>query len=116
MTLKFLQPRRHHMSAFSRRALGFPAGAALVSASLALAFGAPGAGAQPIASPPGHGKAVGGAKGDNGTVKVHSSSTPVTDPRDEPHVCVFYLDAFGFDSGQSVSWEIRSWPPTGDRA
>src|SRR5262249_5323547 len=37
------------------------------------------------------------------------------DRRDEPHVCVFYLDAFGFDPGQSVSWQIRSWPPTGDR-
>jgi hypothetical protein len=54
--------------------------------------------------------------GDNGTVKIHSSTTPVTDPRDEPHVCVFYLDAFGFDPGQSVSWQIESWPPTGDRA
>jgi hypothetical protein len=54
--------------------------------------------------------------GDNGTVKIHSSTTPVTDPRNEPHVCVFYLDAFGFDPGQSVSWQIKSWPPTGDRA
>jgi len=53
--------------------------------------------------------------GDNGTVKIHNSTTPVTDPRDEPHVCVFYLDAFGFDPGQSVSWQIESWPPTGDR-
>jgi hypothetical protein len=26
-----------------------------------------------------------------------------------------YLDAFGFDPGQSVSWSIKSWPPTGDR-
>jgi hypothetical protein len=39
----------------------------------------------------------------------------VTDRRNEPHVCVFYLDAFGFDAGQSVSWNIKSWPPTGDR-
>jgi hypothetical protein len=54
--------------------------------------------------------------GDNGTVKIHNSSTPVTDRRNEPHVCVFYLDAFGFDPGQSVSWQIKSWPPTGDRA
>jgi hypothetical protein len=30
-------------------------------------------------------------------------------------VCSFYLDAFGFDPGQSVSWQIKSWPPTGDR-
>jgi hypothetical protein len=54
--------------------------------------------------------------GDNGTVKIHRSATPVTDRRNEPHVCVFYLDAFGFDSGQSVSWQIKSWPPTGDRS
>jgi hypothetical protein len=54
--------------------------------------------------------------GDNGTVKIHNSSTPVADRRNEPHVCVFYLDAFGFDPGQSVSWQIKSWPPTGDRA
>jgi hypothetical protein len=53
--------------------------------------------------------------GNNGTVKVHRSTTPVTDRRNEPHVCVFYLDAFGFDPGQSVSWQIKSWPPTGDR-
>ncbi len=54
-------------------------------------------------------------KGDNGTVKIHRSTTPVTDRRNEPHVCVFYLDAFGFDPGQSVSWQIKSWPPTGNR-
>ena len=53
--------------------------------------------------------------GDNGTVKIHRSTTSVTDRRNEPHVCVFYLDAFGFDAGQSVSWQIKSWPPTGDR-
>ena len=52
--------------------------------------------------------------GDNGTVKIHDSATAATDPRNEPHVCVFYLDAFGFDPGQSVSWQIKSWSPTGD--
>ena len=40
----------------------------------------------------------------------------MTDPRNEPHVCVFYLDAFGFDPAQSVTWQIQSWPPTGDRS
>ena len=39
-----------------------------------------------------------------------------SDPRNEPHVCIFYLDAFGFDPDQSVSWRIKSWPPAGDRA
>ena len=74
---------------------------ALMIIGLTLAIAAPGA--------------AGAARnGDNGTVKIHSSTTPVTDPRDEPHVCIFYLDAFGFDPGQSVSWQIESWPPTGN--
>jgi hypothetical protein len=94
-----------------RANLTFAAGAALVATSLTLPFGAPSAGAQPAAPPTGHGK----SPGDNGTVKIHNSTTPVTDPRDEPHVCVFYLDAFGFDPSQSVSWQIKSWPPTGNR-
>ena len=37
------------------------------------------------------------------------------DRRNQPHVCSFYLDAFGFDPAQPVSWQIKSWPPTGDR-
>lgn len=56
-----------------------------------------------------------GPPGDNGTVKVHRSSTPADDPRNEPHVCEFYLAAFGFDAGQQVAWKIRGWAPTGDR-
>jgi hypothetical protein len=86
-----------------------PAGAALTASIVILALTAPGAGAQPVAAAHGH-------PGDNGTVKIHNSTTPVTDRRNEPHVCVFYLDAFGFDPGQSVSWQIKSWPPTGDRS
>lgn len=105
------------MSLVSRRAnFTFVAGAALVTTGITFALGAPGAGARPAAAPPGHGKAPAAVNGDNGTVKIHNSSTPVTDRRNEPHVCVFYLDAFGFDPGQSVSWQIKSWPPTGDRA
>jgi hypothetical protein len=92
------------------------AGAALVVTTAAVAFGAPNAGARPVAAPAAHGKAAAAKNGDNGTVKIHRSTTPVTDRRNEPHVCVFYLDAFGFDPGQSVSWLIRSWPPTGDRS
>lgn len=46
---------------------------------------------------------------------IHRSTTPVGDRRNEPHVCVFYLDAFGFDPFQMVSWEIKSWPPTGNK-
>ena len=55
------------------------------------------------------------APGDNGTVKVHDSTTPVTDHQNDPQdVCQFYLDGFGFDGAQSVTWYIDSWPPTGN--
>jgi hypothetical protein len=54
--------------------------------------------------------------GNNGTVKVHdgdSESEAVT--RNEPHVsCFFHLHFMFGDDEQSGSWEIRSWPPTGD--
>ena len=53
--------------------------------------------------------------GDNGTVKVHDSTTPVTDIQNDPQdVCEFYLDGFGFDGAQSVTWQINSWPGTGN--
>lgn len=61
-------------------------------------------------------KSDAGPGGDNGTVKVHRSETPADDRRNEPKVCSFYLVGFGFDSGQQVSWRIKSWPPTGDRS
>jgi hypothetical protein len=97
---------------------GVTASAALGVTGLALALAAPGVSA--LASAHGHHKASTatstGPKGDNGDVKIHNSSTAVTDQRNEPHVCVFYLDAFNFDSGQSVSWNIESWPPTGNRS
>jgi hypothetical protein len=44
--------------------------------------------------------------GDNGTVKIHGLDTPTCDHRNVPKVCDFYLDAFGFDSQQSVDWKI----------
>jgi hypothetical protein len=96
-----------------RARLTFLLGVTLVAVALTLAFAGPGAGAAPTA---GGGKAPAARNGDNGTVKIHRSTTAVTDPRNEPHVCIFYLDAFGFDPGQSVSWQIKSWPPTGDRS
>ncbi|MEZ0064624.1 hypothetical protein ABIA32_000612 [Streptacidiphilus sp. MAP12-20] len=48
--------------------------------------------------------------GSNGDVKVHKSTTPVTDERNNPKVCVFYLDAFHFDTLQLVSWHIVHQP------
>jgi hypothetical protein len=53
--------------------------------------------------------------GDNGTVKIHRTTTPADDPRNEPHVCGFYLVGFGFDPGQPIVWRIVGWAPTGDR-
>lgn len=50
--------------------------------------------------------------GDNGTVKIHETGTPVPDRNNEPHVCGFYIDAFGFDKLQSVSWKIAPQAPT----
>lgn len=55
------------------------------------------------------------APGDNGDVKVHRTTTAVSDERDNPMVCRFYLDAFQFDTVQQVSWSISQQPPTGRR-
>lgn len=52
------------------------------------------------------------APGDNGTVKIHDAKTGEELRRNEPHVCTFYLDAFGFDSVQEVDWHIEAWAPT----
>lgn len=54
------------------------------------------------------------APGDNGTVKIHDATTGEELRKNEPHVCSFYLDAFGFDGDQQVSWHIESWAPTAD--
>jgi cell division septation protein DedD len=100
--------------------LAFLTGAALIAAALTLGFAAVGAQAAPGApvgaAAPGGGHGPAARNGDNGTVKVHRSGTPVTDRANQPHVCLFYLDAFGFDPAQSVTWQIKSWPPTGNRA
>ena len=77
-------------------------------AVLALATGAATAALAFTGAPAAH-----AAPGDNGDIKVHESTTPVTDQRDEPQVCRFYLDAFNFDTLQLVSWTIEQQPPTG---
>lgn len=53
------------------------------------------------------------APGDNGDVKIHASTTPSDDPRNDTHVCLFYLAAFNFDTVQEVTWYIDQQPPTG---
>ncbi|MFH8772189.1 LPXTG cell wall anchor domain-containing protein [Streptomyces sp. NPDC017958] len=52
------------------------------------------------------------APGDNGTVKIHDARTGEELRRNEPHVCTFYLDAFGFDGVQQVDWHVEAWAPT----
>ncbi|MFF3325383.1 LPXTG cell wall anchor domain-containing protein [Streptomyces sp. NPDC002889] len=47
--------------------------------------------------------------GDNGTVKIHDATTGEELRKNEPKVCTFYLDAFGFDAGQQVDWHIEAW-------
>ncbi|MFI6855850.1 LPXTG cell wall anchor domain-containing protein [Streptomyces sp. NPDC050416] len=74
-----------------------PAGAVCAAASAVLLL-APAA----HATPP----------GDNGTVKIHDASTGEEPRRNEPHVCAFYLDAFGFDGVQEVDWHINAIPPS----
>ncbi|GAA3978928.1 LPXTG cell wall anchor domain-containing protein [Streptomyces sp. NBC_01352] len=54
------------------------------------------------------------APGDNGTVKIHDATTGEELRKNEPHVCTFYLDAFGFDAAQEVDWHIEAWAPTAD--
>jgi hypothetical protein len=53
--------------------------------------------------------------GDNGTIKIHDAGTGEELKKNEPHVCTFYLDAFGFDGQQQADWKIVEMPPTGDK-
>ncbi|MFF3454766.1 LPXTG cell wall anchor domain-containing protein [Streptomyces sp. NPDC002730] len=73
---------------------------ALVAAAALSLLAAPSA----LATPP----------GDNGTVKIHDAKTGEELRKNEPHVCSFYLDAFGFDARQQVDWHIEAWAPTAD--
>ncbi|MDG9718107.1 hypothetical protein [Streptomyces sp. DH24] len=50
------------------------------------------------------------APGDNGDIKVHSVGTASDDPVNEPKVCNFYLAAFNFDPGQTVTWTVETQP------
>ena len=39
--------------------------------------------------------------GNNGTLKIHEQGTPVGTPDNDPKVCVFNVEAFDLDPGQS---------------
>ena len=54
--------------------------------------------------------------GNPGTVKIHNGAaepTPIT--KNQPHVCAFHIHALFFGANQTLSFQIKSWPPTGDR-
>ncbi|GAA4926067.1 hypothetical protein ACFPM3_09655 [Streptomyces coeruleoprunus] len=50
------------------------------------------------------------APGDNGDVKIHSTTTLPSNLRNDPKVCKFYLAAFNFDTLQAVSYSIVPQP------
>ena len=58
------------------------------------------------------GTAFANPPGDNGDVKIHRVGAPAPEEDNDPHVCKFYLDAFNFDTLQSVHWEIDKHAPT----
>jgi LPXTG-motif cell wall-anchored protein len=83
---------------------------ALLAAALTASAALTGTGAAAQPAPPNPAPA-----GDNGTVKVHRSTTAADDPRNEPHVCGFYLAGFNFDPAERVGWRIVEWAPTGSK-
>lgn len=99
-----------------RTALRTGAAAALAAGSLAAGVGT--AAAAPVVPTPTPAVTPSATPkvpaGNNGTVKIHNSGTPVGDPSDATHVCRFYLDGSGFDPKQHIVWVIVSWPPTGN--
>ncbi|WP_340381847.1 hypothetical protein U5640_35400 [Streptomyces sp. SS7] len=48
----------------------------------------------------------------DGDVKIHAVGTPATGPENDPHVCLFYIDAFNFDAGETATWVIETQPPS----
>lgn len=76
-----------------------PAASANSAASAASAAGSARSGA--AVNPPGR----------NGTVKIHDIATGTDVRANQPHVCAFYLDGFGFDSQQDITWWIEYVPP-----
>ncbi|MEU1516532.1 hypothetical protein ABZ490_31070 [Streptomyces sp. NPDC005811] len=50
----------------------------------------------------------------NGDVKIQAVEPPATGPENDPHVCLFYIAAFNFDSNETANWIIEGQPPTAD--
>ncbi|GAA3835677.1 LPXTG cell wall anchor domain-containing protein [Streptomyces phyllanthi] len=74
------------------------AGALAVATSAALLI-APAAHATPL--------------GEDGTVKLHDAVSGKALLKNAPHVCSFYVDAFGFGGVKEVNWRIEAWTPAG---
>jgi hypothetical protein len=56
------------------------------------------------------------AKGNNGTLKIHEAGTPDGTEKNDPKVCKFNVEGFGFDAGQSgyVKFDVQGGDkPTG---
>jgi hypothetical protein len=45
--------------------------------------------------------AAGVSAGNNGTLKIHELGTPAGTPNNDPKVCIFNVEAFGLDAGQT---------------
>jgi hypothetical protein len=60
------------------------------------------------------GSAVNAAPTERGTAKIVDSVNAKPEPANDPHVCQFALEFFYGEADLSFSWEIDSWPPTGD--
>ena len=60
--------------------------------------------------------ATDGPPGNNGTIKIHEQGTPSGTERNDPKVCVFNVEGFGFDVGQTgyIMFDVQGGDaPTG---
>jgi len=58
----------------------------------------------------------GNGNGNAGTIKVHDATTDLeaTESGNEPWVCSFWVGFYTTESAELGTWELLSWPPTGD--
>ena len=58
----------------------------------------------------------GGASGNSGTLKVHDAATgqEAAEHSNEPFVCDFWLEFSYPGTDELGTWQVLSWPPTGD--
>ena len=85
---------------------------ALVAAVL---FVAPVWAAKPAGTGGGGGGGTANAGGNEGSVRVVDAVSGLESlTNNEPHVCAFLLAFDGAPNGESGSWSIVDWPPTGD--